>query len=130
MKRILIIIGIGLLVLIITGVSTFYIWMENSVKDNIELVKTKYPGSAEDALIAFLQDESNSTNDKTHIAVWTLGQINSEKALPLLRNIYQDDPEGETCYGMHHEMICQYEIHKAIEAIEGNQLFTFAKFNK
>ena len=130
MKRILIIIGIGLLVLIITGVSTLYIWMENSVEDNIELVKMKYPGSAEDALIAFLKDESNSTNDKTHIAVWTLGQLHSEKALPLLKELYMDDPEGKTCYGNHDTEICQYELFKAIGAIEGKMLFSFGHLNK
>jgi len=118
MKRFLLISGIGVTALIITGSSTLYIWIGSSVKENIAFAQARYPGAAEDALLALLQDDDALTNDKTHIAVWTLGQIKSEKALPLLKELYRDDPEGETCFGKHNEMICQYEIYKALEAIE------------
>jgi hypothetical protein len=69
-------------------------------------------------------------NDKTHIAIWTLGQLRSEKALPVLRNLYKDDPEGNSCYGRHDSVICQYELYKAIRSIEGNTLISFAHLNK
>jgi len=38
--------------------------------------------------------------------------------LPLLKDHYKNDPKGKTYYGKHDEMLCQYEIHKAIVAIE------------
>jgi hypothetical protein len=63
--------------------------------------------------------------DRIHIATWTLGQIKSEKALPTLKELYRDDPIGETCYGHHDTMLCQYEIYKAIQAIEHRQVFKY-----
>jgi hypothetical protein len=104
--------------------------MEQSVKSNIELAKAQYPGIAEDALIAFLTDTNQTVNNRTHIAIWTLGQIRSEKALPLLKALYKDDPKGETCFGRHDSLLCQYEIYKAIQAIEKRGLFSFAKLNR
>jgi len=81
-----------------------------------------YPGKGEEALINYLQNESNSTFDRTHVAIWTLGQINSEKALPLLKKY-----TNKSCYGNHDEYLCQYEVYKAITAIENNRLFSFAR---
>lgn len=130
MKRMFIIIGIILLVLILMGISSLYFWMESSVKENIEIAKQHYTGTAEGALIAFLLDEKAESNEKTHIAIWTLGQIKSEKALPVLKALYKDDPEGETCFGKHDSVICQYEIYKAIEVIEGKMLFSHAHLNR
>ena len=69
-------------------------------------------------MISFLLDENNSAYDRTHTAIWTLGRIRSEKALPILYEYYRDDPEGRTCYGRHETELCQYEIRKAIVAIE------------
>ena len=104
-----------------------YIWIGHDVKDNINIAKQQYPGSAEDALISFLMDEKNSTYDRTHTAIWTLGQIRSEKALPILYEHYKNDPEGKTCYGRHNAELCQYEIHKAIVAIERGWWFSHAR---
>ena len=130
MKRILIIIGIGILCILAGGYLALHIWIGNSVKEHIQLAQQKYTGTAEDALISFLQDESISPEQRTHKAIWTLGQIRSEKALPMLRDLYMDDPEGKTCYGRHDVELCQYEIHKAIVAIERRGLISYAYLNK
>lgn len=130
MKRIILIILLSLVLLGVAGITVLRTLMEQKVKSNIELAKAQYPGNAEDALIAFLSDTSQTTNDKTHVAIWTLGQLRSEKALPLLKELYKEDPKGKTCYGKHDSVLCQYEIFKAIEAIKGKQLFSFAKLNK
>lgn len=106
------------------------IWIGKDVRRNIQFAELHYPGSAEDALIAFLNDSAQSASDKTHIAVWTLGRINSEKALPELYKLYKDDPEGKSCSGHHDQQICQYEIHKAIQAIEKKQLFSHQRFKR
>ena len=95
------------------------------VKDNIEVAVQKYPGPPEDALIAYLLDESNSPDKRSRIAVWTLGQLQSEKALPLLKSLYKDDPTGKTCKGHHNSVICQRELYNAIKTIEKGSLFSY-----
>jgi hypothetical protein len=45
----------------------------------------------------------------------------------LLKDLYKDDPEGKTCYGRHDVELCQYEIHKAIRAIERRGLIAYAR---
>jgi hypothetical protein len=51
------------------------------------------------------------------VAIWTLGQIHSEKAIPVLQGLCHNDPEGKTCYGKHDSVLCQYEIFKALKLI-------------
>lgn len=119
----------GLIVLFMIAGTILYFWIGSSVTEHIAIAQEKYPGTAEEALIAFLMDESNPTVERTHTAIWTLGQIRSEKALPILKELYADDPEGKTCYGKHDSLLCQYEIHKAIRAIEKRQLFSYARLN-
>ncbi len=116
MKRILIILGAGIVIAFICFVLVVNLWIGNTVKKNIEFAKNKYPGTAEDALIAYLLDATNSPRDRTHIAIWTLGQIQSEKAIPVLNELYKNDPEGKTCSGKHDSVLCQYEIYKALNA--------------
>ncbi len=130
MKRILISVGIGILCVLAGGLFVLKIWVGHSVKMNIELVQHEYPGTAEDALISFLLDERNSPKDRTHKAIWTLGQIRSQKALPILQELYKDDPEGKTCYRRHDSILCQYELHKAIVAIERRGLISYVRPNK
>ena len=127
MKRNLFIAGIGIIILFLSSLFVVHSRIGHSVKENISFVQKKYPGTAEDALISFLLDENNPTKNRTHIAIWTLGQIQSEMALPVLNEYYKNDPEGKTCYGKHDTELCQYEIYKAINAIEKGKLFSHAR---
>lgn len=120
MKRIIVIFGTVIIALVVGSLLAIHIWIGHNVKENIKIAQEQYQGNAEDALIAFLLDEQKSTKDRTHQAIWTLGQIGSEKALPILISLHKDDPKVETCYGKHDSLLCQYEIHKAIVAIEKN----------
>lgn len=120
MKRTLIIIGSLLLFLFILVGPGIYLWGDFAIKKNINIAKSRYPGSAEDALIAYLLDTTNSPHDRSHLAVNTLGQIESQKARPVLLKLYQNDPEGKTCRGKHNSVLCQYEIYKALHAKEVN----------
>ncbi|MFZ2339384.1 MAG: HEAT repeat domain-containing protein [Bacteroidales bacterium] len=104
------------------------IWSD--VRKNISIAQQKYPGTTEEALISFLQDEKNSFNDRTHVAVWTLGMLKSEKALPILKSYYKDDPKGLTSKGHHNQMLCQYGLHKAIVRIEGRWMYSTAGLNR
>ena len=130
MKRKLVIIGIVIICILAGGLSTLHILMGFSIKQNIKLAQQKYPGTVEDALISYMMDENISAEGRTHEAIWTLGQVRSEKALPYLKDLYRNDPKGKTCYGKHDQMLCQYEIHKAIVAIERRSLISFARLNK
>lgn len=101
-----------ILVLLVTGIFvTFRIMIGNGIKINISIAKKEYPGKAEDALLAYLADSTKSPHERTEIAVWTLGQIRSRKALPVLKSLYKNN-KGKT--------FSQYEIHKAIVSIESN----------
>jgi hypothetical protein len=121
LKKILLITGGSIIILICIAALGGYLWIDNSVKANIRIAKEKYPGAkAEDALIAYLQDTTNSPQDRSQLAVWTLGQIRSEKAMPILKELYKNDPEGKTCKGRHGTVLCQYELYKALHAKEVN----------
>ncbi|MCK5465652.1 MAG: HEAT repeat domain-containing protein [Bacteroidales bacterium] len=130
MKRKLMIAGLVVVCILAGGLLVLQIWIGSSVKQNIKLAQQKYHGTAEDALISYMIDENISPEGRTHEAIWTLGQIRSEKALPYLMELYKDDPKGKTCYGKHGKMLCQYEIHKAIVAIERRGLISYARLNK
>ncbi|HOO72543.1 MAG TPA: HEAT repeat domain-containing protein [Spirochaetota bacterium] len=123
-NKLILLIGIALAVLAITFAG-LYGWIAYTVKHNITVAMEKYPGQAEDALISCLRDESNSPRERTHVAVWTLGKIRSRAALPALYSYYRNDPEGKTCYGRHGTDLCQYELYKAIKAIEEGTVFSF-----
>jgi hypothetical protein len=118
MKRTIALIMAGLLGVVVVVILTLRILISHSVRENITIAENHYPGSAEDALIAYLSDTANSTDDRTKIAIWTLGQTRSTKALPYLQELYNEDPEGRTCKGRHDSVLCQRELHKAIASIE------------
>lgn len=120
MKRTFIILGSLLLFLFILVGPGIYIWSDIAIKKNIDMVKSRYPGTAEDALIAYLLDSTNSPRDRSHLAINPLGQIDSQKARPILLKLYKNDPEGKTCRGRHNSVLCQYEIYKALNAAQVN----------
>jgi hypothetical protein len=120
MKRALLILGSVLLFLLILVGPGMYLWGDFSLKKHINMVKSRYPGTAEDALIAYLLDSTNSPRDRSHLAINPLGQIESQKARPILLKLYKNDPEGKTCRGKHDFVLCQYEIYKALHAREVN----------
>jgi hypothetical protein len=130
MKKIIAILSLILVALLLSGYIAIYFWIDSDVKKNITIAKEKYPGKAEDALIAYLLDTTNTPNDRSHIAIWTLGQIKSEKAILVLTTLYKNDPEGKTCKGNHSYVLCQYEIYKALNASEVNWWPLHARLNK
>lgn len=127
LKRILIITLSGILVVGLIMLFAVHFMIRKDVKEHMELAQQRYSGTPEEALIAFMQDEENVMYDRIHTGIWTLGQIRSEKALPILKSYYKDDPKGETCLGKHDSMLCQYEIHKAIWKIEKGWMFSHAR---
>jgi hypothetical protein len=118
LKRTLIFAGVSLAAILISFVLTMRVWIGQGIKEHISIAKQQYSGIAEDALIAYLTDSTHTPRERTDIAIWTLGQIRSQKALPVLKKLYKNDPEGMSCKYHHNEVLCQYEIHKAIVSIE------------
>jgi hypothetical protein len=118
MKRNLFIAGICVAILFFSLFLAGRIMCGIGIRERIHIAKKHYPGKAEDALIAYLADNDNSLQKRTDVAIWTLGQIRSEKALPILYGLYKNDPLGMTCKGHHNTVLCQYEIHKAIVSTE------------
>src|ERR1035437_10053582 len=99
------------------------ILIPHDVKERISIAQHRYPGTAEEALIAYLVDSTNSPIDRSNIAIWTLGQIGSKKALPILKVFYKNDPKVKTCHGKHNSVLCQKELYEAIDCIEHNYGF-------
>jgi hypothetical protein len=122
MKRIFNFTVIGLSALFFCFILAMRIWIGHGIKERISIAKQQYSGIAEDALIAYLSDTTNSPRDRSDVAIWTLGQIRSQKSLPVLKGLYKNDPEGKTCKYHHETVLCQYEIHKAIVSIENKWL--------
>lgn len=122
LRRTIMLTGISLIVLFSGILISMQILIGHGIKENINIAKAEYSGKAEDALLAYLADSTKSPRERTDIAIWTLGQIRSRKALPVLKELFKNDPEGNLCKGRHNTELCQYEIHKAIVSIEHNWL--------
>lgn len=116
MKRTIVLAGAIMGALLLCFILVMRIWIGQGIKERITIAKQQYSGIAEDALIAYLEDTTHSPRERTDVAVWTLGQIRSQKSLPVLKKLYT----GQPCH--HSTELCQYEIHKAIISIEHNWL--------
>jgi hypothetical protein len=114
-RRTILVTGISVFVIVGGTFLTFHIMIGQGIKENIALAKTEHPGKAEDALLAYLADSTKTPRERTEIAVWTLGQIRSRKALPVLKSLYKNNPNYHC---NHNTELCQYEVHKAIVSIE------------
>ena len=110
MSRHLFIIFFSLVALFICYMIYIPIGIRHDVKEHIIIAQKRYPGTAEDALISFLVDTTNSPHDRSDVAIWTLGQIRSKKALPILKKLYKNDPKGKTCHAKHDLVLCQKEL--------------------
>jgi hypothetical protein len=130
MKKVILFIGGTFVILLLLGYIAIYIWIDVDVKNNIKLAKDKYPGKAEDALIAYLCDTTNSPEDRSLLAIWTLGQIDSQKAIPILNGLSKNDPDGKTCEGRHNSVLCQHEIYKALNPRKVNWWPLHSRLNK
>lgn len=106
--------GIGiiffLLFLAITSV-----WIGNNVKERCQIVQEQFDGDCIEALIQYLNDENNTFRDR-NTAIWALGQLGDQRALPVLKSYYIGYEKGE--FSNYYADISQYELYKAIKLIE------------
>jgi hypothetical protein len=66
-----------------------------------------------ESLLALIDSENYTLKEKNN-AIWALGVLKDERALPQLESLYT----GEECN--HNKDLCQYEIKKAILKIKGD----------
>lgn len=111
MKRLVgfLILGLAILVIAMQAV------IGRGVDQIARTAAVHYPGPSADALLAFVDCEHCSLRERNR-AVWALGQMRERRAIEVLRK-YQT---GKACN--HARGICQDEIRKALEAIEGNHV--------
>ena len=67
------------------------------------------------ALIKQLDDEDNSLRERNY-AIWSLGQLGDEQALPVLEKYYTGIIPDREPYD---KTLSQYEMKKAIKLLEG-----------
>ncbi len=98
-------------VLIIFGWACWSIRL--SVKEISAEARREYSGDRVEALITYVQSEKHSLRDRNR-AVWALGQLGDESALPVLEKFYSDEPCD------HDRYLCQHELKKAIDLCKGS----------
>lgn len=86
----------------------------NGVKSAATEAQSNYGGDAVGALVALVGDQ-DAPFEKRNSAIWALGQLGSDRALPILTqldtNEEQEPPYDSTSY------IIQYSVEKAIRQI-------------
>jgi hypothetical protein len=82
-----------------------------SVKQTSQNARQQFPGDRVEALMSVVKSEGSSLGEKNK-AIWALGQLGDQRALPLLK----DQRTGQPC--QHGRLICQREVEKAIRHCE------------
>lgn len=101
----------------------FYWGVRSWIKSDIDKIgyqaQSSYQGDKTDALIAVLKSDNECIDNKNK-AIWALGKLGNKRALPVLESLQVN----ADCN--HDSMVCQREIEKAIDLIEGKSLTIFA----
>jgi hypothetical protein len=96
------------------------VWIGHEVKAQCLLAQAEYPGDCVTALTAVLDDETRGFKPRNN-AIWALGQIGDQRALPLLQSYYTGAiPDREPL----DQMISQYELKKAVNLTSGGTNIT------
>ncbi len=93
------------------------VWIGQGVKERCELARGKYRGDCVEALMAYLEDEENSLEERNK-AVWALGQIGDRRAKDLVEKYYYSyEIWGKKCE--HDKYLCQRELAKTVRRFRG-----------
>ena len=87
--------------------------IRSGVKDISAEATQQCPGDRIEALISYVKNENHSLRQRNR-AVWALGQIGDERALPVLEKSYTGGPCD------HDNCLCQRELEKAIKLCKGS----------
>jgi len=88
--------------------------IKKSVGEYCRLAQQSHPHPGDDAaaLLEYLNSREHTIGMR-NLAVWALGRLRDPRALPALKAAYTGGP----C--RHDEMLCQYELEKAIRLCGG-----------
>ena len=96
---------------------TVYLWVCFEIRSGVKKISAEavqqYPGDRIEALITYVKSDNHSLR-KRNLAVWALGQIGDERALPVLTASYTGGPCD------HDGRLCQRELQKAIKLCKGD----------
>jgi hypothetical protein len=87
-------------------------WVQGTAREVAVRATEVFPGDEVEALVVLVQSEDRSFADRNR-AVWALGQLGDERALPMLKRFYTD----RACD--HSKFLCQKELRKAIDRCSG-----------
>ncbi len=87
--------------------------IRSSVKEISATAVGQYPGDRIEALVTYVDSRNHSLKQRNH-AVWALGQIGDERALPTLEKFYTGGPCD------HESHLCERELQKAIKQCKGS----------
>ena len=104
---------------ILLAISMYQIF--SSVRNVCGSATARYPGDNVEALIALVESQDASFREKNQ-AIWALGQIGDERALPLLRKLDTDDSQSRPYDA--DSYIVEYSVEKAIGQIESGFTLT------
>lgn len=94
-----------------------YLWVCLDIRSGVKRISAEatqqYPGDRVEALIAYVKSENHSLRQRD-FAVWALGRIGDERALPVLTQFYTGGPCD------HDHYLCQGELQKAIKLCQGS----------
>ncbi|MFA5270114.1 MAG: HEAT repeat domain-containing protein [Patescibacteria group bacterium] len=86
------------------------------VREQCNIAQGRYDGDCVEALSQYLDDENNGYYSRNS-AIWALGQLGDERALPVLQKYYTDYSGGR---GDRSVELSQLELKRAIGYMEGN----------
>ena len=84
----------------------------SGVKASCTAAVRQYQTNCVDSLIKLIQSENYSFREKNR-AIWALGQLADNKALPFLYQLDKALPDQIKCN--HDQYLCRYEVKKAIK---------------
>lgn len=104
--------ALAVLALVLLVAGTAWAMIEWGIHSAQKSAVAQFPGrDASQALIDLVNCEKCAMEQRNR-AVWTLGQIREQRALPVLHSHFYDGPCN------HSKSLCQHELRKALKRIE------------
>ena len=107
--------GAGIVLgLAVLGIAAIFVSIDVGITKQKQQAMARFPGrDPSQALIELVDCEKCRLTERNR-AVWALGQIREQRALPVLYKYFYDGPCN------HEKFICQHELRKALKCIEGS----------
>jgi len=104
--------AVAVLLLVLLAAGASWAMIEWGIHSAQKSAAAQFPGRDSTQALIDLVNCENCAMEQRNRAVWTLGQMREERALPVLHKYFYDGP----C--QHEKNICQHELRKAIKRIE------------